>query len=196
MKYIISIFAWVLCLSCTSVIKEVYGVNKNKEFRNIDEYISYISRQYHFSLKNLYYADDEATYNALAMDIADSHTDFFYGIFINDSTQIKKTDFLKINESCRGRIMNEISIPTDKHADLLQKTITFKGNSFKNSITGQSMDLNTSNRKKIILLFSYKLGSLREKDFKEIEKLLTEKGYDLYIISLDRIHDLKNHPLR
>lgn len=192
MKYIIFVLTFIFCLGCSSVIKEVYGVNKNKKFNNINEYTSYINENYNFSTQDVYYANDESVYNELVMDIITSHTNFFYGIYINDSIRVKKTDFLKENESCRGRILKEISnISEDPESTRLEKTTIFKDNLFKNIVTNKPLNLNTANRKKVILVFSYKLGTLLDKDFKEIKILLAEKKYDLYIISVDRIHDLK-----
>ena len=191
MKYFIVIVC-LFCLSCSPIIKTMYGVNKNIKFKNTNDYTYYLSKNYHFNIENLYYAQNETSYKELATDIINKHTDFFYGIFLNDTTQIKKSDFLIENESCRSRILKEINSMHKNNTPLnTQNNTLFKKNSFKNIVTDKPINLSANNRKKVVLVFSYKLGTLKENDFKEIEKLLFKNEYDLYIISLDRVHDFK-----
>lgn len=191
-KFITLLIIFFVIIACKPVIKTVYGINRNIEFIDRPSYIEFLKKKHHFDFKNMYYANDE-TYNNFIYTIADSKIDYFYGVFINDSVKINKSKFLSENQSCRGRIMGEIE---NANSNLREEDFTIDylllKNKFYNIIDDQPLKLDFNKKKIIFLIFSYKMGSLRKKDFEEIEKLFNnKKDYVLYILNIDRIEDLK-----
>lgn len=181
-----------LISSCKPIVKTIYGVNKKIAFSNKKDYLKYVQKKYRFNVNNLYYADEKG-YDNFMNSIAQNHVDYFYGIFLNDSIKVKKSMFLSENESCRGRILNEMnSVSKNIASENTEKDNVFSINTFYNVSTNKPLNFKTGSHKKLVLIFSYKFGQLREKDFEEIENLVNQnKEYDLYIISADRIYDLK-----
>lgn len=181
-----------LIVACKPVKKTLYGINKEITFSNKKDYLEYVQKKYKFNANNLYYAD-ERSYDNFMNNIAQNHVDYFYGIFLNDSIKVKKSMFLSENESCRGRILNEMnSVSKNIASENTEKDNVFSINTFYNVSTNKPLNFKTGSHKKLVLIFSYKFGQLREKDFEEIENLVNQnKEYDLYIISADRIYDLK-----
>ncbi|WP_175620879.1 hypothetical protein [Chryseobacterium schmidteae] len=190
MKYLLLVFFAAISFSCVPVMKEVYGVNKKIEFKNRKEYISHLQNKYNFNLKNLYYAD-EKSYDNLINHIVTNDLNYFYGIVLNDSIQIKRSGLIK-NESCSYSILNEMNaVPKELNSTNTEKNNFFVKNSFFNILNDEPLNLNSNERKKIILIFSYTMGQLRESDFVEIEKLFIEnRKFDLYILTVDRVFDL------
>ncbi len=191
MKYLLLVFFAAISFSCVPVMKEVYGVNKKIEFKNRKEYTSHLQNKYNFNLKNLYYAD-EKSYDNLINHIVTNDLSYFYGIVLNDSIQIKRAGLIK-NESCSYSILNAINtIPKELNSTNTERNDFFIRNSFFNILNDEPLNLNSNERKKIILIFSYTMGRMNKSDFAEIEKLfIANKKFDLYILTVDRVFDLE-----
>lgn len=190
MKYLLLVFFAVISFSCVPVMNEVYDVNKKIEFKNRKEYINHLQNKYKFKVENLYYTDKKSNGN-LINHIINNKINYFYSILLNDTIQIKRTGMVK-NESCSASILNAMNaIPKELNSSNTERTDFFIKNSFFNILNDESLNLNFSEKKKIILIFSYTMGQLRESDFSEIEKLfIKNKNYDLYILTVDRVFDL------
>jgi hypothetical protein len=96
------------------------------------------------------------------------------------------------NESCSYSILNAINtIPKELNSTNTEKNDFFVRNSFFNILNDEPLNLNSIEKKKIILIFSYTMGRMTKSDFAEIEKLfIVNKKFDLYILIVDRVFDL------
>ncbi|HEY6505554.1 MAG TPA: hypothetical protein VIZ28_16380 [Chitinophagaceae bacterium] len=192
MKYLHLFASVVLLYSCKPVTNSVYGVNKNIAFKGLQEYKNYVEEKYKIDVNNLFYIDQDS-YNEFISLVIETKSDYFLGIFLNDSIQVKKSGFLKENESCSGRVMEEIRNASGGiSAVSTTKNETFKTQSFTNIVTKIPLQFSKDGRKKIVLIFSYRAGAIHKKDFVQIQNLLESRSdYDLDIISLDKLYDLE-----
>ena len=112
--------------------------------------------------------------------------DYFYGIFVNKAQKIKKSSYLKENESCVSRIQNEIK-KGYLGGQIFENDSFFLHNSLI-SFNGNQRILFSNSYKTVVLLYSYKQGVLNRSDFKLIKEQITEMGYKLVIISIDPVY--------
>lgn len=174
-----------LTISCNSIIKEVYGVNKNHHFETKQKYLEYINKKYQIDAKKVFLIPKDK-HNEFMNMVIENKVDYFYGIYLNDSTRFAKTDKILLNQSCYGRILDEIKSSSTINRKT-EKDMNLKKIDFYNLLTNEKLNLNNSETKKILLLFSVKFGRLRNKDFKEITKLIKgNEDYELKIISVDQ----------
>lgn len=172
-------------------MSKIYGLNQNINFETKESYIKYLEEHHKIDVKNIYYVDKEY-YDKFIKKVIENKKDYFYGIFLNDSIMLNNSKTLSEKSSCGARIILEINnIP--RYFDQSNSHIedTFKSIPFYRLSDNKKLQLNKTNSKNVIMLFSYKMGQLREKDMENIEKAISkEYNIVLYIISLDRIKNL------
>ena len=143
--------------------------------------------KYSFDQKQFYYADQNS-YDSLLYYVAGNKIDYLLGIFENDSIEYKKSPFLSENESCIGRIANEIEVINRSEKSEKIRNDFFHNNRFINLANQQILDMQTSKTKKVILVVSYKLGRIHKNDFTKIEEIVNHgTGYELIVLSLDKV---------
>lgn len=191
MKYLFLFGFVMLFCSCKTIVNSVYGVNKNLAFKSLKDYEEYVRKKYEIEVKNLYYLDQNNYYGFLEQ-IIDNKIDYFLGIFLNDSSQIQKSDFLMQNESCGGRILKEIQSISDNPEGVSKiRNEVLKKYSFINMIEKTGLLFSNNGKKKIVLIFSYKAGLINKNDFVQIQNMINStSGYELAIISIDKLYDL------
>jgi len=189
MKSIILILL-LFTLSCKESQKIFYGTNKTLEFKSLTDYKKYISKKYDIDLHNLYYLSGK-DYGTFLGYVVENKLDYFLGTFENDSTQFKKSAFLRDNQSCYGRIRTEVSgLNTLENLNKISNPI-IKNTSFLNINTQKRLDF-VPGKRKVVLLISYKMGNVHKKDFNKLEALIKNLGnYELCVISLDNISNLE-----
>jgi len=177
-------------LSCKESQQVFYGTNRNLEFKSLTDYKNYISKKYALDLHNLYYLSGK-DYETFLGYVVENKLDYFLGTFENDSTQFKKSAFLRDNQSCYGRIRIEVNnLSSLENLNKISNPI-IKNTGLLNINTHKRLDFVSGNRK-VILLISYKMGNVHKKDFNKLEDLIKNLGnYELCVISLDRIFDLE-----
>jgi|CXWL01.1.fsa_nt_gi hypothetical protein len=188
MRIFIFLIAFI-SISCNSGEKLFFGANKDKTFSSIEEYKAYIKDKYRFDQKQFYQAD-KRSYDSLLYYVAENKIDYLLGIFENDSTEYKKSVFLGDNESCVGRIANEVELISKSiHTEKIRNDF-FHNNQFINLENQQILDMRYSKTKKIILIVSYKLGRIHKNDFIKIQEIINHKAdYELIVLSLDKVFE-------
>ena len=186
MKVFIFLIAFI-STSCNSGEKLIFGANKDKKFSSIKEYRAYMKAMYSFDQKQFYYADQK-NYDSLLYYVAGNKIDYLLGIFENDSIEYKKSLFLDDNESCIGRIVNEIEVISKSGKSEKIRNDFFHNNRFINLENQQILDMQSSKTKKVILVVSYKLGRIHKNDFTKIEEIVNQQmDYELIVLSLDKV---------
>lgn len=176
-----------LFICCNSGEKLIFGANKDKTFSSLSEYKSFMRDKYGINSKQFYQAD-EKSYNSLLYYIAGNKIDYLLGIFENDSIEYKKSIFLEDNESCVGRITNEIEAISKLGGTEKKRNIFFQQNRFINFEDQKKLDWHNSQTIKVVLVVSYKLGRIHKNDFIKIEEIVRHHtGFELIILSLDKI---------
>ncbi len=170
--------------SCRSIITRAYGINKNIDFQHLNEYKDYAVRNYHIDTNKLYFIGRD-NYNSFITEVSMSGADLFFGTFLNDSTEIKKSSSLTENQSCSGRVLSEITGNTVNIHAATQRNNLLKTNVLYNSTTNQPLSF-ANNKIKVVLLYSYKSGSIRKQDFQEIQQIIDKTTtHDLAIVAID-----------
>ena len=170
----------------------MYGTNKELNFRSRKAYTSWVHEKYRIDSTRLFYIAKNSYSNFIHL-VVESKLDYFYGIFENDSIVLRKSNYLEKNESCIRRVLGEINTISKNNSNkvLQLKDTTFKSLTFYNIVSDIQLKMQNDNRKKIILIFSYKAGTITRNDFEQIQTAVEQiQGYDLLIISLDNLYDL------
>lgn len=189
MRHLYLIVILLLFYSCKPLVKTVYGVNKEIKFKSLNEYRDYVSSKYHIDLTKFYYLDSNSYYDFINL-VIQTKTDYFFGTFLNDSTEIKKSDYLTKNESCVGRVLKEINYSAKENNPLKVKNESLKTHSFVNITTTAPLQFSNDNRNKIVLIYSYKAGTINKNDFIQIQNLVNSTTtHDLVILSIDNVFD-------
>ena len=192
MRNLIVLVILIFCFnSCTSIIKNAHGTNKYVQFNDLGDYRNYISTKYKVDINKVYYIAKDS-YNRFCNLVVAKKVDYFYGAYTNDTTEVQKSDYLKENESCLGRVIKEInSSPEEQQFNKKIKNFTFKEFSFLSIVNNTPFEFLNNGKKKIFLIYSYKTGTLRMNDFIQIENLIkSTSNRELVIITIDDVFDL------
>ena len=194
-KLIITLFYPIfILLSCKVLIEKRYGMNRPFRFETKNEYTNYLSGK-GFPSSNMLVIDSSSI-DAFAQALAQNQQTVYYGCFLNDTTELKKTESVKENLGCAGRILNDVSLNINKvHYDssLLIKS-NFNEFVFRKLIDDSKFNMNESEKQlKIIMVYSYSLGSYYDSMYTDIIHFYKEniRSTDLYIISLDPVNRLQ-----
>jgi hypothetical protein len=194
MKKIITILLSIFVFSsCKIIIEKKYGMNKPFKFKERKEYIEYLNAK-GFPSSNVLFVNDSSSYEFYRL-LSDSQLGAYFGSLLNDSTEIRKTDELKENLSCAGRIIKDIDLNARRmefdSSFLVQSN--FKTFSFKRLDNNEKFFMNSTNQKlKIIMLYGFSLGTLYDPLYREIINFYEQNKdkTELYIISLDPVGSL------
>lgn len=184
MKYIIIILISIT-FSCKPIFESVYQTKKGIDFRSVEEYKTTAETKYRINTNNLYYTTRPYHFNFI--DILNAtKTDYYYGIFTNDSSKVFPSKYLLDNQSCLGRVIREIGQPLDSAG----KDELFKKIAFVNISTNRPLEFNSNGKKKIVMIFGYTQGLLRRKEFVEIQKMVQQRNdCELFIMSVDPVYE-------
>jgi hypothetical protein len=195
-----SLIICALLSGCSSIIKETYNVNNNYHFESVADYLEYFNQTNGFKGDKILYPNS-ISYNKLITQVVNEKTAIYYGTFINDSTELIKSEFLKENISCMGRVLNEIkknsqSSPFRGAAidSLLQPDKDFSKLTLYYLADKKPFHIdNTQKKLNVFLLYGKNIGKLFKKNFNEILKY-TDDNKDLltlHFISVDICYNLK-----
>ena len=181
-------------VSCKSFLAIKYKTNQPFTFKTKQAYIDYLEKKKHFEKDHLVFLD-ATTYNRI-FDVLSNSYPVYYGSFINDSTEIKKSNHLMINEECMGRMDGEIkkNIAQENHFDTMLITST-NLNRFHllKAITNAPLNINgNDHRLKVFMFYGFAQGSVYDELYKEVYKTYyeTNRGFDLYIMLIDPLYNL------
>lgn len=121
----------------------------------------------------------------------------YFGSFLNDSTSLKKSSFLKDNQACIGRMKGEIenNLRITNYPDsIIETKINLAKYNFYYLHDKNKFSVRDSKKQlKVFLLYYYPFGTFYDKLYKEIENtcLKNIEKTELYIICVDPVYALK-----
>ncbi|MBU3713540.1 MAG: hypothetical protein FGM46_01170 [Ferruginibacter sp.] len=184
-------------LSCTAFIKQKYGLQRPFRFDTKKDFLRVIEKENLFPSKNILYIDSSSVIDFFQDMVQKENISIYIGAYLNDTILIKRSDYLNENESCRGRIENEMLLNTyrKEYPDSL-KIKTKKFSSYKlcrlsnNSAFVIDKDLG---KLTFFLLYSYSSGTYYRPLYQKAFELQHNNpdNIDIYIISTDPIQWLK-----
>ncbi len=170
MRKIIFALVALAVFSCKAYLSKKYKFNQELHFANQEEYSDYLLKK-NIQPANVLYIDS-SSFIPFISKISNEGMSIFYGSFINDSLEIKKSENLKENMSCIGRVLMQIK-EDSKTADHLNDSLLVKSDfnqfSFRNFSDRSLFRMSNDNTGKvnIFLIYSYKLGNYFDEAFKE-----------------------------
>jgi hypothetical protein len=170
----------------------MFHVNRKFTFTNRTDYLQFLNKSFALKPEQIVYLDSSSERRFFSQ-INTGEVSEYFGSFINDSVEIKKSAFLKENVACIGRILREIDAKSGSIADsLLGVNNTMKQFRLWNAKTDQQLDLNSDRKVKVFLLYSYGFGTYFNSLYKDIAEVSKNKSDNLsvYIISLDPVRFL------
>lgn len=196
-RFLYAMAVVVLFITCRSYFKARYNFNRPFEFTSKQEYLTSVSKEMEFEETMLLYVDSTDYTNFMHTFIGSSSSVYF-GAFINDSLSVKKTAFLKDNESCIGRMEKEIykNISAENFIrDSLDNSVNLSNYQFYSIKDNKKYSVSESKKKiKIVLAYAYDFGTYYKPLYQEIIAAYKKniQNCDLYIISLDPLGYFKN----
>lgn len=202
MKRLLSyLFIILVCFnnSCYTVSKIKYQLNREFDFAKKEDYLKFIKKEKVFPVEKLLYLDS-SSYNDYLMELIGKNNEnaiIYRGTYLNDSIQIKHNEFLQENESCYGRIEDQIlsNIYLRKVPDSLlikvKKLSQFKILHLNNN---EPFDISKEKNQYNVFLGSvHKTGTYYHDFYKKMIELQKKNAFvmNLYIILLDPVHQLK-----
>lgn len=171
------------------MVTGMYGVNKEMSFGSKEKYASYMKKKSNIALDDFYYVDQK-TYRGFGHAVANSNTSYFMGLFINDTTMVKKSGYLEEMQGCYGRVTGDITnYEAAPDSAVLENNKLFSTHKFINVSDGSSLRTIESGKKRIVLVLSYKNASLMKSEFRKFKSFLdSQKGYELIIVSMDPVY--------
>ena len=183
--------------SCTSIIKKATKVNRKFSFTTQSDYYNYLINKKGFSPNQILFPDSISYVEFGQKALMTENPVIYLGSFLNDSVSIKKSDFLKDNQACIGRMKGEIekNLKIITYPDsIVQANINLSKFSFYYLNDKKRFSISNSEKQlKIFLLYYYPFGTSYDKLYKEIEEawLKNIAKTDLFIICVDPVYALK-----
>ena len=140
---------------CKAIYIRTNDINKEVSFTSKEAYTTYFNLKHEITRDKIYFPEPDAYWEVASYLLKD--VDYFYGITLNDSTQIDDPYLNKI-KSCSGRISGIIHSLDEKYKTKPTQLAKFNLTNSK----GQKMDI--SKVKSVIFVLSTKLGKERLKN--------------------------------
>jgi len=194
------VFIIVVCLSvlvsaCKLLVVKKYKFNQKFDFTTKAAYFGYLKEKKKFNLEDIIYPDSASVVNFFA-SLSLNKITVYYGCLVNDSVELKKSELLKENLSCAGRILADIrtraGVIQRVDSNLVQRS-GFHRYRFRSLVSGRVFNLNNSEKKfKILLVYGHSLGTYFDDYYREVYRYYQKyKNYiELYIITLDPVGTL------
>lgn len=188
----------LLFFSCTPILKKATKVNREFSFSTQSDYYNYLVNKRGFPKEQILFLDSGSYINFGKKVLIEESPMVYFGSFLNDSISLKKSNYLKNNQACIGRMKGEIekNLSIVFYADsIIESKINLANFNFY-FLNDKKKFGNVNNKKriKIFLLYYYPFGTLYDKLYKEIEEtyLNNIEKMDLYIICVDPVYALKS----
>ena len=184
--------------SCTSIIKQATKANRKFSFTTQADYYNYLVNKKGFSPNQILFPDSISYVEFGQKVLMKENPVIYFGSFLNDSVSIRKSDFLKDNQACIGRMNGEIenNLRITTYSDSIVQTIV-NLSKFNFYYLKDKKIFSVSNSKKqlkVFLIYYYPFGTMYDKLYKEIEEACLKNivKTDLFIICVDPVYALKN----
>jgi hypothetical protein len=180
-------------LSCKTLLTEKYRFNKPFSFESKSLYLEYLKSKYGFPAEHVLYPDSTSR-DALGNDIIKAKLAQYYGTFINDTLEVRKTELLSENLSCIGQVLKEIeNNSNDNYGNGVAINKNFRNYHFKIAVNDSDFIFNSDKKIKIFLLYAFAMGSYFDNFFRDVMNWVQNKNgkLEVFIIDLDPIQNLK-----
>jgi hypothetical protein len=174
------------------MVYRMNGMNKPFKFNNLAAYKKHISKA-GIDTNKMYYPTDSDSYLFWQQLLSDDIS-VYYGAFLSDSVEIQKSQQLRENMSCMGRVLRELDTANEMSDSQILKKSKLKKITFRQISSNQKLEFNKLNKRiKILLVYSQSLGRAFKRTFREVNEFYLQhnKSCELIIISLDPIQQLK-----
>jgi hypothetical protein len=196
-KTIIYLFFAAAFSGCGFIYKTKYHLSKPFAFYYKGDYIRFLENKKWFRDFECLYLDSASYFRFIGSDKVKSGNIVLQGLYLNDSTEVKSSDEYEQKKYCSGAIISEIKKLTNgAHHSLLFSKANCKLSEFQfyklsNNILFEVEEANS--KIKIILGYSYALGSYYDKLFTDIRNIANhhKMQFEVYVICLDPIYKLK-----
>jgi hypothetical protein len=171
----------------------MYGIEKPLPFKTKEQYIGYLKESGDFDMNQVLYLDSSSYYKMGSEILPSDSSVAFLGCFLNDSISIRKSPFLIENQSCYGRMLQDIeSAMEQEHYDdsILNKNIQIGKFNLYPLMGGKKFNCSGNPEKlKIILLYGFFFGKYYKRFYREIAEIQRKNSVkaDLYIFSMDPV---------
>jgi hypothetical protein len=183
--YILSFF---LCCSCISILKKKYEFTKRHDFKSRKEYESFIAEKFDIKSANLLFADSAYYDSFMHQFISAQKSSFFYGLFLNDSTEISFA--AQTDKNCIGQVNKAIQL----YNRGIDSFATSTNNVFKiflfRRLDGDSVFVYPKTKASAFFVYGYSMGNYFDKYFNQINSTLSKDSCNFFIILLDPVQRL------
>lgn len=175
------------------MVKKLYGIEKPLPFKTKEQYAGFLKRSGDFDMNQVLCMDSSSYYKMGSEILPSDSSIVFLGCFLNDSISIRKSPFLKENQSCYGRMLQDIktALAWEHYGDsLLNKDIHIGKFNLYPLMGGKKINCSDDPEKlKIILLYGYSFGKYYKRFYKQIAEIQRKNSAkaDLYILSMDPV---------
>ncbi len=189
---IVVIVCFSLC-SCKMMAKSKYQMGRKFDFKTKKEYIDFLSKKNLFDTARVYFMDERSYVNFVNERMQGDSSLVYQGMYFNDSMRIRRGKMLNDNQSCWGRIQNEIQHNLDlvDYPDsIIEIGHRLSGYGIYRVSDTDKFSMDQSARKlKIFLVYCYQFGTYYDRLYKDLSAM--GKKYatkaDIYIISIDPV---------
>jgi hypothetical protein len=182
-------------VGCKSLFVKKYKIGREFTFASKREFSIHVFRQFKIPKENILFVDS-ASYGLLVNEIVSKNLSIYYGSFINDSTEIKFSDNLRIDNGCIGRIEQEVYKNLTKvDSPRLRENQNFRKYIFYRFIDNSKYEIaKSAGDIKVFFLYSYSMGTYYDKYFNEISSMknFESKNPQVYVISMDPLWTYKD----
>ena len=184
-------------LSCTAFLKQKYGLERKFRFQSRNDFIQCIEKEKTLPLNHILYIDSLSAEDFFRDNLQQSNSLLFLGMYLNDSIQIKKSDYFLENPECIGRIENEVilNLFRNEFPDSLKvktKNISAYVLHFLKDDSSYVFS-NSTKKMKLFLIHSFSMGRYYDSLYNRLFQL--ERKYsdvlEICIINIDPVQQLK-----
>ena len=196
MKFIyILVFVLSIC-SCSYYAVKKYHLHQHFDFKTKSAYLNEFKKKIADEKIDLLYLDSSTYLSFYTQKISRENDIVYLGCFLNDSTSLKKSSSLNENNSCAGRVKEQIKFNLSLSEALLKdysQREPMRDFIFREVATGSKISLNNDKDLKIMIIYASGFGSYYDELYKWIcylksQSILTCK---IYFVSIDPIYLLK-----
>jgi hypothetical protein len=194
------LFIPVVCIaffSCTAIAKNKYHIGREFSFHSRNEYLSYFTNKGLFKGEQVLYIDSVSFFRFYMEKIGPDSSVVYLGTYLDDSTWIRKSSFLQDNNSCSGRMQDEIEANLEKSA--YPDSVLVSGRKMSRyalkHLDGDSSFIfkNQQGKRTVFLLYAYGFGTYYDHFYKDILKIRKKhpSSVNVYLVCVDPVYRLK-----
>jgi hypothetical protein len=183
------IIALFLCCSCINILKKKYELTNKRNFESRKEYESFVAEKFDIKKSHILLLDSSYYEFFMQQFIKTQGSPFFYGLFLNDSTEVTFT--AQTNKNCIGQVNKAIHF----YNRSIDSIATSKNNVFKNvlfrRLDGDSVFVYPKSKASAFFVYGYSMGNYFDNYYNEINSTLSKDSCNFFIILMDPVQRLR-----